>query len=151
MTEHSHRVGAPYRVTSPKAAEEFSSNIQAALDQFGSSILAAFGLKADEPAQEDDLLVTDKKILEQFSEVMTLKSKTALQGDAMKMLYTQVRELERQLGESRESLAKRSDALAKADARLSRIRHELRYNPQITAQSHLNRVRRVAGVGRYSS
>lgn len=138
MTEHSHRVGAPYRVTSPKAAEEFASNIQAALDQFGSAILDAFGIK-------------DKDTPEQFSEVMTLKSKTALQGDAMKMLYTQVRELERQLGETRESLAKRSDALTKADARLSRVRYELRYDPRITAQSHLNRVRRVAGVGRYSS
>lgn len=146
MTEHSHRVGAPYRVSSANAAEEFASNIQAALDQFGSAIRDALGLKADESAEKG--VIDDEKILEQFSEVMDLKSETILQGDTIKMLRTQIRELERQLGESREDPAKRF--AEEARDRLRRIRHELRYNPQITAQSHLNRVRRVAGVSRWS-
>lgn len=204
MTEHSHRVGAPYRVTSPEATREEGDRLRRSLDgailvhlrtrkvlddphlsaeekveKLG-GIVGLAGGNAYRTADEEEaralkavISARDRTIANQAKEIEDLHDQLVEKGvidDEMGRgrfaeeakdhlqrtternaeLSKAAKELKRQLDESRETSRTLRQRRDQAESKLARVRYELRYDPKISAQSHLNRVRRVAGVSRWS-
>lgn len=139
MTEHSHRVGAPYRVTSPEATREEGDRLRRSLD---GAILVHLRTRK---VLDDPHLSAEEKV-EKLGGIVGLAG-----GNAYRTAdEEEARALKAVISARDRTIANQAKEIEDLHDQLARVRYELRYDPKISAQSHLNRVRRVAGVSRWS-